>query len=171
MMRKRILEPKDEPKEEMAVEPRVEGIDIPALATALVTSESPDHPIENAFDGRRGPGATRWVAASPGPQTLILEFGTPQTLRGVELEVEERDVVRSQELDLSVSVDAGASWRELLRQQYNFAPPGTTLEHESWSVAVDGLTHLRLRITPDRSGRPCRASLTALVLRGADDVV
>jgi len=165
-MNKRILGPETEP----AREPRVEGIDIPALATALVTSEAPDHPTENAFDGRRGPGATRWVAASDGPQTLILEFGTPQTVRSVELEVEERDVERTQELHLSVSVDGGASWRDLLRQEYHFSPPGTTLERERWSVAEDGVTHFRLRIVPDRSGASCRASLTALILRGADDV-
>jgi hypothetical protein len=41
-------------------------LDIIAIATALVTSEDPEHPIENAFDGRRGRGATRWVAGSLG---------------------------------------------------------------------------------------------------------
>ncbi len=166
-MKKRILEPEKEP----AREPRLEGLDILALATALVTSEAPDHPIENAFDGHRGPGASRWVASDPGTQTLILEFATPQTVRGVELEVEEQEIARTQELDLSASVDGGVSWRELVRQQYNFSPPGTTLERESWEVTVEDLTHFRLRITPDQAGTPCRASLTTLILRGAADVV
>jgi hypothetical protein len=37
-------------------------IDVFAVATVLVTSESPDDPIDHAFDGRRGPGE---AAGSP----------------------------------------------------------------------------------------------------------
>jgi len=163
-MKKRILDPDTE----ATPGPRGEGLDVSVLATMLVTSEAPDHPIESAFDGRGGPGGTRWVAASPGPQTVVLEFDSPQDLAGVDLEVEEWDVARRQAVALSASTDGGASWRELLRQEYVFSPPGTTFERERWSIAVLGLTHLRLRIVPDVAGTPCRASLTALVLRGSD---
>ena len=34
-------------------------IDIAAVATVLVTSEAPGHPIDLAFDPHRGPGGTR----------------------------------------------------------------------------------------------------------------
>jgi hypothetical protein len=47
-------------------------IDITATATVQVTSEDPSHPIEHVFDHRRGPGSSRWIAAEPGEQTLIL---------------------------------------------------------------------------------------------------
>jgi hypothetical protein len=160
-MKKRILGPEGEPTNI----PHAGGIDVPSVATAALTSEASDHPIENAFDGRRGPGATRWLAGEPGPQTLVLDFDAPQTLRRVDLEVEELAVPRTQELSLSASVDGGRSYRELVRQEYTFSPPGTTFERESWSVSVDGMTQLRLEIVPDKSGRPTRASLTALVLR------
>jgi hypothetical protein len=150
---------------ELATIPQAEGIDVRAVATAILTSEASDHPIEDAFDGRHGPGATRWLAGEPGPQTLILDFETPQSLRQVELEIEEPAVPRTQELSLSASVDGGESYRELVRQEYTFSPPGTTFERESWAVFVDGMTQLRLEILADKSGRPCRASLTALVLR------
>jgi hypothetical protein len=160
-MRKRTLTP----GQEGATAPGAGDIDIRAVATASLTSEAGDHPIENAFDGRRGPGATRWLAAEPGPQTLILDFDAPLSLRQVELEVEETAVPRTQELIVWVSVDGSASYRELVRQEYNFSPPGTTFEWESWSVVVDGMTQLKLEIVPDKSGRPARASLTALVLR------
>jgi hypothetical protein len=105
------------------------------------------------------------VAAAEGEQTLVLAFDTPQALRGVRLEVEECEVSRQQEVELSVSNDGGQTYRVLRRQEYNFSPPGTTFEAEDWEVAEDGVTHLRLRIKPDKGGRPCRASITSLVLR------
>src|SRR4051795_8906661 len=77
--------------------------DIAAVATVLVTSESPDHPVDHAFDGRRGPGASRWIAGEADEQELILAFDTPQTIRQVGLEVEEPEVARTQDLQLSAS--------------------------------------------------------------------
>jgi hypothetical protein len=139
-------------------------IDVAAVATVLVTSESPDHPVDHAFDGRRGPGASRWIAGETGEQELILAFDTPQTIRQIGLEVEETEVARTQELHLSTSCDGGQTYRELLRQEYNFSPPGTTFEREQWAVTAEGLTHLRLVIRPDKGGKPCRATLTSLVL-------
>jgi hypothetical protein len=138
--------------------------DIAALARALVTSEDPDHPIDYVFDHQRGPGGSRWIAEQSGEQTLILAFDSPQTIRKVLVEVEEPDVSRTQELDVSVSDDGGQTYRELVRQEYNFSPPGTTLEHEEWPIRAEGVSHLRLRINPDKGGKPCRATLTMLAL-------
>lgn len=140
-------------------------IDVAAVATVLVTSEAPEHPIDHAFDGSRGPGGTRWVAGEPGEQTIILAFDAPQAIRRVALEVEEPGVVRTQELQLAVSIDGGRTYREVLRQEYNFSPPGTTFEREDWSVNSDAVTHLRLVIRPDKGDKPCRATITSLVLR------
>ena len=148
-----------------AAAPRPEEIDVAATATVLVTSEAADHPVDHAFDGQRGPGATRWVAGEPGEQALTLAFDASQALRGITLEVEEREVARRQELRVSVSADGGRTYRELRRQEYNFSPPGTTFEREDWAVREDGVTHLRLRITPDVGGAPCRATLVSLALR------
>lgn len=141
------------------------ALDVATLATVAVTSETADHPVENAFDHRRGPGGSRWVAETPGEQTLLLAFDTPQDIRQVVLEVEECQDSRTQELQLAVSHDGGNTFRELLRQEFNFSPPGTTFERETWTVAAEGTTHLRLTIKPDKAGRPCRASLTSLSLR------
>ena len=66
--------------------------DIAAVVTVLVSSEDPRHPIDYAFDGQRGPGASRWIAAQPGEQALILEFDTPQTIRKILVEVEEPEI-------------------------------------------------------------------------------
>ena len=138
--------------------------DIAALATVLVTSEDPNHPIDYVFDRQRGPGASRWIAEQTGEQTVILAFDTPQAIRKVLVEVEETNTSRTQELDVSISDDGGQTYRELVRQEYNFSPPGTTLEHEEWPMTADGVSHLRLRIKPDKGGKACRATLTTLAL-------
>jgi hypothetical protein len=138
--------------------------DIAVIATVWVTSEAADAPIEHAFDPHGGPGGTRWVAAGPGEQRLILAFDTPQTLGTIRLEVEEPEVSRTQVLHVSVSRDGGQTYRELRRQEYTFSPPGTTFEREEWAVTVAGATHLQLVITPDKGGAPCRATLTSLAL-------
>src|SRR5262245_36273107 len=96
--------------------------DIEALATVLVTSETTAHPIDHAFDRQRGPGGSRWVAGTPGEQRLVLVFDTPQTLRKIYLEVEERHMPRTQELSLAISRDGGHTYQELLRQEYTFSP-------------------------------------------------
>ena len=139
-------------------------LSIPDVATVQVTSEEADHPIDNAFDHNRGPGASRWIAEEPGEQTLILLFDSPQTIRRIGLEVEELSVSRTQELSVSVSSDGGRTYRELVRQEFNFSPPGTSFERELWSVSATAVTHLRLAIRPDKGGRVGRATLTALAL-------
>jgi len=163
MLRKHLLT--DQPAEQVAAPGEKPGEkDIAALATVWVTSEAAADPIDNAFDSHRGPGGSRWVAGTPGPQRLILAFDTPQTLRLLRLEVEERDVSRTQELEVAISRDGGHTYQTLLRQEYTFSPPGTTFECEVWSIPVEGVTHLQLVITPDKGGTPCHATLTALVL-------
>jgi hypothetical protein len=160
VFRKLIIEPPPETPAPMPGE-----IDVAARATVQVTSESTEHPVEHAFDNRRGPGGTRWEAGGPGEQAVILAFDAPQTIRQVLLEVEETEVARTQELQLAVSHDGAQTYRELLRQEYNFSPPGTTFEREDWAVTAEGVTHLRLRMKPDKGGKPCRATITSLVLR------
>lgn len=139
-------------------------IPIAVVATVQVTSEQADHPIDNAFDERRGPGGSRWVADAPGEQTVILVFDSPQTIRKIGVEAEELAVSRTQELSVSVSSDGGRTYRELVRQEFNFSPPGTSFERELWSVSAGAVTHLRLEIKPDKGGRVGLATLTSLAV-------
>jgi hypothetical protein len=146
--------------------PAQEGeIPIHAVATIFVTSESIDHPIDYAFDSQRGPGATRWIAAQSGEQSIIVAFDRPQTVHHVHLEIEEPETNRTQELQLALSTDWGRTYRELRRQEYNFNPDNTTFEHEDWAILEQDVTHLRLCIKPDKGGKACRASLTSLAVR------
>ena len=159
MMRKEILPRR--PVESTSLEGEIPIADV---AKVQVTSETADHPIDNAFDGSRGPGGTRWVAEEPGEQLVILVFDTPQTIRRISVEVEELAVSRTQELAVSASFDGGRTYRDLVRQEYHFSPPGTTFEKEVWSVVADAVTHLRVAIRPDKGGRVGRATLTSLAV-------
>ena len=159
-MRKQIIKPTTA----ISASPPGE-LDIAAIASVSMTSEMAANPVENAFDGQRGPSASRWMAETRGEQTLILAFDAPQTIKTVGLEIEELEESRTQELQLAVSRDGGQTYRELLRQEFNFSPPNTTFEREEWTIGAEAVTHLRLQIKPDKGARPCRASLTALMLR------
>jgi hypothetical protein len=139
-------------------------INVVTAATVLVTSEDPEHPVDHAFDSHRGLGGTRWIAGEPGEQTVIVAFDAPEAVGRVILEVEEPEVVRTQELQLAISSDGGRTYRDVLRQEYNFSPTGTTFEREDWAVSAAGATHLRLQVKPDKGDKPCRATLTSLVV-------
>lgn len=158
MLRKQLLQP---------VESRGSygELSIAETATVLVTSELPDHPIDYICDGQRGPGSTRWIAAESGDHSIVLAFDRAQTIHAVGVEIEEREVSRTQELTLAISQDGGQTYREMLRQEFNFSPTGSTFEHEEWRVAAEGVTNLRVWIRPDKGGQSCRASMTSLVIR------
>jgi hypothetical protein len=66
---------------------------------------------------------------------VTLLFDSPQTIRQIRVEVEELAMSRTQELAVSVSSDGGRTYRELVRQEFNFSPPGTSFERELWSVS------------------------------------
>jgi hypothetical protein len=159
MIRKQIIGPFAAPPA-----PTPGEIDVAAVATVLVTSEDTSHPVDHAFDNHGGPGGTRWIAGEPGEQTLILVFDAPQAIRRVALEVEEPGVARTQELQLAFSTDGGRTYREVLRQEYNFSPAGAMFEREDWTLNAEGVTHMRLVIRPDKGHKPCRATITSLLL-------
>ena len=160
MLRKQIIKPHPATPDATTGE-----IDIAAVATVLVTSESPEHPIDHAFDDHRGPGGTRWIAGEPGEQTVILAFDAPQTINQILLEVEELEVPRTQELHWSFCAMEEGHTGNCCGRNSTSAQPGTTFEREDWAVSAQGVTHLRLVIKPDKGGKPCRATLTSLVLR------
>ena len=136
-------------------------LDLQTLAQVELTSEDPAYPIESALGPGTGPG---WRAAQAGPQTIRLLFDEPQHISRLHLVFQEHDHERTQQFVLRWSSDGGQSYREIVRQQYNFSPPGTTSEVEDLTVEIVGLTTLELNITPDISRGPCCASLAQLLL-------
>jgi hypothetical protein len=154
-MRKRIIG--HGPGEVGAVEP--DWMDLDLLAQVEITSEDADYPIESALIPGTGPG---WRAAQPGEQTIRLLFDEPRRLRLVHLVFHEDEHERTQEFVLRWSADGGQSYREILRQQYNFNPLAATREVEDYDIELDGVTALELKIVPDISGGSARASLAQL---------
>ena len=128
------------------------------VAQVEITSEDAAHPIEAALAGE-GSG---WRASQPGEQVIRLLFDQPVSLKRIYMLFVESDQSRTQEFVLRWSSGRGCSYREIVRQQYTFSPPGTTRQVEDYTVGLSGVSALELRIVPDISGGAARASLEEL---------
>lgn len=136
-------------------------LDLENLAKVELSSEDPRHPIEAALTPGTGGG---WLASQLGPQTIRIIFDTPQFVRQVYLEFHEEKASRTQEFLLRWSPDQGQSYREIVRQQYNFNPPGTTTEREEYQVNLTGVSVIELQLVPDLGGAEVLASLARLLI-------
>src|SRR6266498_2774424 len=156
-MRKRLITPTPG-----TVRSRGEGwLDVERAAMVEITSEDKDYPVESAFAAGEAQG---WRAAEAGTQTIRLVFDEPQRLKRISLVFEEKERARTQEFVLRWSADGGNSFREIVRQQWNFSPPETIREVEEYRVELASVTILELIIVPDVGGGSARASLTSLRL-------
>jgi hypothetical protein len=136
-------------------------LNVEGLAEVEITSEDAAHPIESALL----PGlASGWRAAGPGKQTIRLLFSQPQPLRRIWLNFVEPRTERTQEYVLRWSADGGQSFREIVRQQWNFSPQGASSETEVHHVELPAVTVLELSIIPDINGGNAVASLAQLRL-------
>jgi len=154
-MRKRIID--QGPQNVGAVDQ--EWLDLQTMAQVELASEDAAKPIEAALVPGAGFG---WRAAQAGEQTIRLLFDESRRLRRIQLLFHEDQQARTQEFVLRWSQDGGRSYREIVRQQYNFSPPGVTRESEDYAVDLAGVTALELRIVPDISGGDARASVAQL---------
>jgi hypothetical protein len=154
-MRKRLITPIPQ-----AGTPDDEGwLDLDRAAVVEVTSEEKGYPVESALVAGEKRG---WRAAVSGAQTVRLIFDNPQRLTRISLVFEEAETPRTQEFVLRWSPDGGRSFREIVRQQWNFSPPDTIHEVEEYRVEPSGVTVLELVIVPDISRGSARASLKSL---------
>ena len=134
-------------------------LDLQSLARVELTSEDAANPIEAALVPGAGSG---WRAAQAGEQTIRLLFDELPRVTRIQLLFREAKQARTQEFVLRWSPDGGQSYREIVRQQYNFSPPSVTREFEDYAVDLAGVTALELRIVPDISGGNARASVAQL---------
>jgi hypothetical protein len=154
-MRKRLITPtsRDAPRLD-------EGwLDLDHAASVEVTSEQKDYGIDAALVSGETQG---WRAAVSGAQTVRLIFDKPQRLTCISLVFEETGTERTQEFVLRWSGDGGRSFREIVRQQWNFSPPNSIREVEEYRVELSDVTVLELVIVPDISRGSARASLKSL---------
>ena len=156
-MRKRIITPTPE-----TVRARAEGwLDVQRAATVELTSEDKKYPIESAFVFEEGQG---WRAAESGAQTIRLIFDEPQRIKRIQLIFEEEETSRTQEFALQWSADGGNSFKEIVRQQWNFSPPESKRETEEYRVELLNATVIELSIVPDINRGSSRASLKSMRL-------
>jgi hypothetical protein len=156
-MRKRLVTPIPQD----AAAPNEGWLDLDRIAVVEVTSEEKEYPVEAALVS----GQTRgWRAADSGTQTIRLIFDKPQRLTRIALVFEETATERTQEFVLRWSPDGGRSFREIVRQQWNFSPPNSIREVEEYQVELSDVTVLELVIVPDISRGSGHASLKSLRL-------
>jgi hypothetical protein len=151
-MRKRFI---DEARPDVSI-PEHSWLHVEDLAEVELTSEEALHPIESALLDK---GDSGWRAGIAGSQTIRLRFENPQRIRLIHLKFVEPAAERTQEYVLRWSPDNGGSFREIVRQQWNFNPSGTTEETEDHQVDLSNVTVLELVINPDIGNRKAIASL------------
>lgn len=138
-------------------------LDLESIARVEITSEDPDFPVENALSLNPEHNELGWRAATPGPQTVALVFTVPTYLRRIFAKFMEHATERTQEFVLRYS-SVNETDREIIRQQWNFSPTGSSQEVEDYTVHLASVTRLELVIDPDRGRGQCRATLCALRL-------
>ena len=131
-------------------------LDLEQIATVEVTSEDPSFPVESAFDSKDGTG---WRAAEKGEQRIRIIFDEPVSLRRIQLRFQEAHYERMQEFVIRWSPSTGGQSREIVRQQWNFSPAGSTAEIEDYMVDLAAVSVLELTIQPDLNGREAVATL------------
>ncbi len=137
-------------------------LDLEQIATVEVTSEDPSFPVESAFDSRDGTG---WRAAEKGEQHIRIIFDEPVSLRRIHLRFHEAQYERMQEFFIRWSPSTGGQPREIVRQQWNFSPAGSTTEIEDYMVDLAAVSVLELIIQPDVNGHEAVATLAICRLR------
>jgi hypothetical protein len=146
-----------------APSPPAQGwLDLERLAQVELTSEDPTHPVEAALVA--GAGDQGWRAAQPGPQTIRLLFDHPLELRQIVVLFREELRPRTQEFVLRWRREGEARFRDIVRQQYHFSPPGTAEEREAYHVELAGARALELHIVPDIDSSEAHATLAELRL-------
>jgi hypothetical protein len=153
-MRKLVINPVSK---NLRLYPRQKWLDLEEIAAVEVTSEDPNFPIESALALGREPG---WRAAESGEQVIRIILDAPIPVRRIRLDFSETDIVRTQQFTLRWS-QVGGPLQEIVRQQWNFSPQGSTSEVEDYQVDLDNVSILELILMPDLSSTSAIATLAA----------
>ena len=153
-MRKRIVGPR---RVRQGVQPDECWLDLEQIATVEVTSEEPSFPIESALVSDDGPG---WRASHGGEQQIRIIFGQPISAHRMRLRFHETGRERTRESFVG-PLNRPRSEAEIVRQQWNFSPTGSTTEIEHHVVDLDGVSVLELAIRPDLHRQDAVATLAS----------
>jgi hypothetical protein len=154
-MRKRIIASDHPVAKPGSVSP---WMDLGEIATVEVTSEDAGFPIESVFNASGGPG---WRASQKGEQQIRLIFDEALAVHRIQLHFLEPTRDRLQEFTVRWSSADGGQPKEIVRQQWNFSPAGSTSELEDYEVNLDDVSALELVIRPDLTHNEALATLAA----------
>src|ERR1700677_320436 len=138
--------------------PASRWMDLAEIATVEVTSEDPEFPVESVFSGNGGPG---WRASQKGEQQIRLIFDQALAVNRIQLHFLEPTRDRLQEFTVRWLAADGGQPKEIVRQQWNFSPSGSTSELEDYEVNLDGVSTVELVIKPDLTHNEALATLAA----------
>ncbi|MGC2164742.1 MAG: hypothetical protein WA632_01870 [Gallionella sp.] len=135
-MRKRIITP----VQQKAPAFDQQWLNIEEIAVVEITSEDAKHPIEAAFQS----GESGWRASSTGEQTIRIRFDNPQKIQRIRIDFSEPSIERTQEFSLAWMPEGEKSYRQVVRQQWNFSPSGATREVEDLDVDLTSVDLIEL---------------------------
>ena len=81
------------------------------------------------------------------------------------LQFNELEIARTQEFTVRWSGGSGEPLKDVIRQQWNFSPDGSTTETEDYVVDLQAVSILELTIDPDRGAGEAVATLADWRLR------
>jgi hypothetical protein len=136
--------------------PESPWLDLRRLADVDVTSEDPEWPVAGIFACE---ASKAWIAGTSGIQVIQVHFYRPLRLTRIHLVCEEHTDTRTQEFVLRWRAADSAQVVDIVRQQFTFAPPGTTQQSEMYRVNLDDVSLLQLTIAPDISGGKAVATI------------
>lgn len=121
-------------------------LDLTGIAEIELSSEDEDYPFEEALKLDGGSG---WLASKSGKQTIRIIFDEPQIINTINLVFEEKEISRTQEFQLRWSTGNNGPFHEIVRQQYNFNPVSSNIEHEKYEVKLADVKVVELTVVPD----------------------
>ena len=126
------------------------------IGTVEVSSEDPNFPIESVFTSDSASG---WRAAERGQQTVRLIFDQPLAVRRLRFHFIDAEHERTQEFTVRWFSADGGQPKEIVRQQWNFSPRGSTEQLEDYEVNLENVSALELEIKPDLGRNEAKATL------------
>ena len=132
--------------------PAVEWLDLETRAAVTITARG-----ERLVRAR-----SLWSAACPGEQMIEIRFHHPTPVRRLRVVTTETEQSRTQEMSVWVSLHRGERHHHVLRQQFNFSPDGATEDVEEYTLDLEDVSVIQLRIVPSVDGRPATARVSEL---------
>jgi hypothetical protein len=93
---------------------------------------------------------------------IEIRFHHPTSVSRLRVVSSEVEQLRTHEMTMWASVHRGARHREVLRQQFTFSPNGATEKSKKYTLQLEDMSTIQLRIVQSIDGRPAVARVSEL---------